>query len=495
MNATEQIEAQQLNELHIRYKIKEEAIGAGVFGSVYSAIDKVTNEHVAIKILHEFPQDTYDSKQLLREIRLLHMLQGHHNIIALKHIVASHDNDNIQAIALVFQHYPQNLDQVIRSHRLLSSKEIKYILYQILCGINYIHSAQLVHRDLKPANILIDEHNRTVICDFGLSRATQRINTADHLSADAPPTLYRKLTQYVVTRWYRSPELILGNSNAGEAPADMWSVGCILAELQLSRPLFDQSKNSNDILSLIMHIIGTPQPDEDLEWIESNSAYHEVKHFPSKQSRIKRLFHNILDSSVDLIEQLLQFNPKKRLIAEKALQHSFFSSYANESISTFSTETMSVAEKRALADYYKLEVESINAEDNRLTQRIHELIKNEMTRYTPESFIAAPAITANPISDTSSKNQEQLTYACSAIPLPEEYETLCSNETQSEASTLRPKNLPPRSTTPMSAAGFSLTKMFTSCFFAPQTKPAKNSTNLDLTQTLISPSASPHLQG
>ena len=384
-----------LDALHLRYEIGEEPIGLGSYGWVYAGRDRTTHEKVAIKILKEFPGDTVDSKRLLREIRLLHMLKEHADIICLKHITTSvfAANDTFRGMALIFERQASDLRRIIRSKQLLTIVHHQYFLAQILTGIYYIHSANLVHRDLKPENILVNANCDIKICDFGLARATHAMvmrEAGDSATTDAPPPLYRRLTTYVVTRWYRCPELILENSNAGEAPADMWSIGCILAELLLGRTLFDKASSSTSLMALIFDTLGTPKL-EDCTWIENERGRKKVEEEPSKPSRMDKIFEGKDPSVVDLLKKLLHFNPSKRLTAAQALQHPFVIPALDKAPVKFSMDAMSDEERHALNNYYSLEKDSdYGAESRVLTRRVHALIKEETLRYATKAPTPPP---------------------------------------------------------------------------------------------------------
>ncbi|MCH9756294.1 MAG: protein kinase [Gammaproteobacteria bacterium] len=394
----------ELGELYSKYTIREEPIGHGSYGVVYSGLDKTTNEKVAIKIIKKFPDDTLDRKRLFREIKILHMLEGHANTICLKNITTSTDNDTFLGIALIFEHHESDLSRIIDSRQPLTVPHLQYFLYQILYSVHYIHSAGLVHRDLKPANILVNSNCDLSICDFGLGRATQAMvmAEAEQTTSSSPPPLYRRLTHYVVTRWYRPPELIVGNSNAGEAPADMWSVGCILAELLLRRPLFEGAEDNISLMKLIFATLGTPML-EDCEWIENEKGRNKVKQYPIKPSQMNRIFKNKDPEAIDLLKNLLQFNPSKRLTAEQALQHPFVASLADKEPLKFSRESMSETKQRALNEYYAFEVDSEKCgQSSDTNRRINALIQQEVERYVitlPPSSIPSPS-TASSSSST-----------------------------------------------------------------------------------------------
>ncbi len=396
-SSSEIIAKLELSDLYLNYTVEDRPIGAGSYGYVYTAYDKTTGEKVAIKILKDFPEDTVDRKRLFREIKVLHMLKGRENTIALKHITTSMIERSFLGVALVFEHHETDLFRIIQSSQSLSTGHLQYFLHQLLAGIHYTHSANLVHRDLKPANILVNQDCRLTICDFGLARATHAalIEKTEHAS---PPPLYRKLTHYVVTRWYRPPELVFGNSNAGEAPADMWSIGCILAELLLRTPLFQRSFNAHSLIRLIFDILGTPPP-EDCDWIEDEQMRNEVKRYQTKTNKIDIIFAGKNPNAIDLLKKLLHINPSKRLTAEQALQHPFVSVLSTEAPLTFSAASMSEVERKALNDYYSFEVDSENCDQSEtLNQRIDKLLHDEVALYRTQQPSTASVTSSSAVS-------------------------------------------------------------------------------------------------
>ena len=150
-----------------------------------------------------------------------------------------------------------DLHQLIYSKQKLESDHYQYFMYQILRGLLYMHSANIMHRDLKPSNILINADCDLKICDFGLSRGFGEVDE------------YLKKTAYVVTRWYRAPEVSLLNKSYNQS-LDMWSVGCIFAELLQRATLFPGDTNANQVI-MVLRIMGVPD-EEDLEFIDNEQA-------------------------------------------------------------------------------------------------------------------------------------------------------------------------------------------------------------------------------
>lgn len=206
--------------VHSRYT-NLKMIGDGSFGLVASAIDTKFKRKVAIK---KVQLNFVDIKSVLREVKLLDHFNAHDNIITLYDLmIPTHHKSQFEDLYIVTNFMDRDLSRVISSRQVLTEQHLQYILFQILRSLKYIHSANVLHRDLKPSNVLIDANCDVALCDFGLSRGFN--DTCDDL------------TEYVVTRWYRPPELLLRCVHYGK-PVDVWSVGCILAELILRVPFF-----------------------------------------------------------------------------------------------------------------------------------------------------------------------------------------------------------------------------------------------------------------
>ena len=224
-----------------------------------------------------------------------------------------------------------DLHRVIYSRQELTDDHIQYFIYQILRGVLYMHSANIIHRDLKPANILANKNCDLKICDLGLGRAEvydydqlkdnkkkKKKTKTDESDSEEDP----ELTEYVITRWYRAPEVILCPSHYAKA-VDIWSVGCIFAELLGRQPLFPGDHYLDQIQKIIA-VTGTPKM-EDLDFIQKKEA---KEFFLKLVKRTKltwsSLFPNANPIALDLLEKMLTFNPKKRYTVDQCISHPYF---------------------------------------------------------------------------------------------------------------------------------------------------------------------------
>lgn len=212
--------------------------------------------------------------------------------------------------------FPADLYQIIRSGQTLTDAHIRYFTYQILRGVKFIHSAGVVHRDLKPGNLLVNSDCELKICDMGLSRGFDMKLREDEQC---------DLTEYVATRWYRAPEILLSFKRYHTA-IDMWSIGCILGELMGGKPVF-KGKDYVDQLNLILDVLGTPS-GESIKRIGSDKARGYVRSLPFKKPKPwSEIFPNSDPDAVDLLSKLLTFDPSQRLTVNQALDHPFLAAY------------------------------------------------------------------------------------------------------------------------------------------------------------------------
>lgn len=290
-------------------------IGEGAYGMVCSATDTVTGERVAIKKISPFEHQTY-CQRTLREIKILTRFH-HENIIDIRDMINAPSVEEMKDVYIVQGLMETDLFKLLKTQP-LSTDHICYFTYQILRGLKYIHSANVLHRDLKPSNLLLNTNCDLKICDFGLARI-----------ADPKHTHAGILTEYVATRWYRAPEIML-NSKAYTKAIDMWSVGCILAEMLGRRALFP-GKHYLEQLNLILSVIGTPS-EEDLECIHNEKARMYIKSLQySPKIPFDALYQSADPRALDLLDKMLIFNPERRITVEEALAHPFLEQYYDES--------------------------------------------------------------------------------------------------------------------------------------------------------------------
>ena len=402
-------------------------LGSGSYGSVCEAIYKPTNTRVAIKKVLNLFNDKVDCKRVLREVHLLRRL-NHPNVVKLYEILEPKDPETFDSIYLVMEYAQSDIKKIVRSTIHLKKYDIQRLVYNLLVGLNYMHSAGVLHRDIKPANILINENFTVRICDFGLGRSVagvegtsikkmKKIENLEELKLSpndndvsmkvAQPKkikeeleqmtnissvmsfksgndeeskkkeikmqiettkeirrgMKRKLTGHVVTRWYRAPEIILLEKDYGP-PVDIWSVGCIFAELlsmmkenaatsQGRNPLFPGTscfplspdnkaaikKNGfpsshNDQLNVIFDVIGTPT-EEEMSFVTDAKGLEYLKSF-SVRPRIdlKTRYPAADDGALDLLNKMLVFNPFFRITLDDCLNHPWLKGVRNKSLET-----------------------------------------------------------------------------------------------------------------------------------------------------------------
>ena len=300
-------------------------IGIGAYGVVCSCHDKKTNKDVAVKKVVNAFEDLIDAKRIVREIKLLRYLK-HDNIISLIDIPKPEGRTGFEDIYIITDLMETDLHRVIYSRQELTDDHIQYFIYQILRGILYMHSANIIHRDLKPANILADKNCDLKICDLGLGRGDvkdeeEESNQNEDDSGDKDHKK-KELTEYVITRWYRAPEVILCPSEYSKA-VDIWSIGCIFAELLGRQPLFP-GDHYLDQIQRIISVLGTPK-QEDLYFIKKQEAKEFLMKLVKRTKQTwASLFPNANPVALDLLGKMLTFNPKKRYTVDQCISHPYF---------------------------------------------------------------------------------------------------------------------------------------------------------------------------
>ncbi|KAK9743041.1 hypothetical protein RND81_03G213000 [Saponaria officinalis] len=297
-----------LFEVSSKYVPPLRPVGRGAYGIVCAAVNSQTREEVAIKKISSAFDNRVDAKRTLREIKLLRHM-NHDNVIALRDLIRPPRKDNFNDVYIVYELMDTDLHQIIRSNQTLTDDHCRYFLYQILRGLKYVHSANVLHRDLKPSNLLMNANCDLKIGDFGLARTTSETDF---------------MTEYVVTRWYRAPELLL-NCSEYTAAIDIWSVGCILGEIMTREPLFP-GKDYVHQLKLITELIGAPD-DSSLGFLRSDNARKYVRQLPQyPRQQFSTRFPDASPMAVDLLERMLVFDPSRRITVDEALCHPFLAS-------------------------------------------------------------------------------------------------------------------------------------------------------------------------
>ena len=396
-------------------------LGKGSYGKVVEALDTRQNppRKIAIKQMERIFEDWTDAKRAYREMHILRHLR-HENIIGLLDVVsttlrsnedgesmlrAEDEQQRLRDVAgasggggsagggggrrpstrspldqmrlgnlyLAFEFMDTDLSRIIKSSQFMSTEQIQFITYQILAGLKYLHSANVIHRDLKPANILVSCTDCVIkIADFGLSRVVRadvahgdEVLPAGHdqgsqtdeaaggsasASSPARPQLRHSLTKHVVTRWYRAPEVILALPYTGAV--DVWSLGCIFAELlsmqpenvpdqKLRKPIFPgescgelsdeapahlRRTRGREQLEVILQIIGTPKA-EDLTHLDADTIDHIRRNCPRVEPKdLSVQYPGASRESLSLLRDMLQFSPSSRITVEAAIASPFLAS-------------------------------------------------------------------------------------------------------------------------------------------------------------------------
>ncbi|KAL9927638.1 uncharacterized protein ACN427_001793 [Glossina fuscipes fuscipes] len=275
-------------------------LGDGTYGTVVLGQRKDTGEKVAIKRMKR-KYYSWEEAMNLREVKSLKKL-SHPNIVKLKEVIRENDN-----LYFVFEYMKENLYQMIKDRDThLPEPTLKSILFQVLTGLAFMHRHGFFHRDLKPENLLCSGPELIKIADFGLAREIR----------SRPP-----FTDYVSTRWYRAPEVLLHSTNYGSS-IDLWAIGCIMAELYTFRPLFPGSSEV-DQLYKICSVLGTPDKSDWLEGYRLASSIH--FHYPDcVKMPLNTVVNRCSQAGLNLLEDLLLYDPDKRPTAQQSLKYPYF---------------------------------------------------------------------------------------------------------------------------------------------------------------------------
>ncbi|CAA6656867.1 unnamed protein product [Spirodela intermedia] len=309
-----------------------------IFGTTFevtanSLMNSETGEMVAIKKIANAFDNHIDAKRTLREIKLLRHLD-HENVIAIRDVIPPPVREPFNDVYISTELMDSDLHQIIRSNQELTedhcqARKMGGAVVAVLPlpdppGLKYIHSARVIHRDLKPSNLLLNANCELKICDFGLARPTAENDI---------------MTEYVVTRWYRAPELLL-NSTDYTAAIDVWSVGCIFMELLNRRPLFAGRDHMHQ-MCLVTQVLGTPT-EAELGFVQSEEARRYIRHLSQHPRRpFAELFPHLSPYAIDLAERMLTFDPNRRISVEEALEHPYLARLHDEEDEPICTEPFS----------------------------------------------------------------------------------------------------------------------------------------------------------
>ncbi|KAG1747352.1 kinase-like domain-containing protein [Suillus lakei] len=295
-----------------------DVVGEGAYGIVCSAVHRPSGRKVAIKKIAPFDHSMF-CLRTLRELKLLKFLSEagvSENIISILDIIKPPSLDAFKEVYLIQELMETDMHRVIRTQD-LSDDHAQYFIYQTLRALKALHSADVIHRDLKPSNLLLNANCDLKVCDFGLARSVK--------TAEPSGTETGFMTEYVATRWYRAPEIMLTFKQYTKA-IDVWSVGCILAEMLSGKPLFP-GRDYHHQLTLILDVLGTPTLDEFYA-ITTRRSRDYIRALPFRKRRpFAQIFPNANPLAVDFLTKTLTFDPKKRITVEEALAHPYLEAY------------------------------------------------------------------------------------------------------------------------------------------------------------------------
>lgn len=300
-------------EVSQRYTVLE-PVGQGAYGIVCAARDEVTGERIAIKKIENAFEHITFTKRTLRELRILRHLR-HENLIDVRSIFLPGQRGDFEDIYVFSELMETDLASILKSSQPMTDEHCQFFLYQILRGMKYVHSALVIHRDLKPRNLLVNANCDLKICDFGLARMSYR----DSEFQTCP------MTEYVCTRWYRAPEVLCSWADY-TAAIDVWSVGCIFAEMLSRQPLFP-GHNTQHQLQLIIGLVGTPGKEE-LRKIPNEKCRRFIDSLPTSAGRPFESISKASPEAVGLLKGVLQFDPEKRISAADGLANPYLAQLA-----------------------------------------------------------------------------------------------------------------------------------------------------------------------
>ncbi|XP_054727114.1 extracellular signal-regulated kinase 7 isoform X1 [Anastrepha obliqua] len=300
-------------------------LGKGAYGIVWKALDKRTNETVAVKKIFDAFRDETDAQRTFREIVFLKAFRNHPNVIRLLTVYRASNNLDIY---LIFEYMESDLHNIIKKGTILKDIHKRYVMYQLINAIKYIHSGNVIHRDLKPSNVLIDSKCRCKLADFGLARSVSNRPIRDNNDVSRDPIIEPLLTDYVATRWYRAPEILIASKRYTKG-IDMWSLGCILGEMIRGKPLFQGSSTVNQIEKIVTAL---PEiSDHDIHAVGAGFGSvllnKQISH--ERRTSLSEMMADAPEDAVNMVESLLVLDPLARLTAKQALGHPYVEKFRN----------------------------------------------------------------------------------------------------------------------------------------------------------------------
>lgn len=294
-----------------RYEPKK-ILGRGSFGVVTTAIDHTSGNTIAIKRIRPYANDEWDARHTLREVRLMKVLGAHPNIISLYELSLF---DEKSELYMMMELMDCDLHRIIQSKQPLNDTHFKAFARQMLEGVKAMHSIGIFHRDLKPGNILVSKDCQLRITDFGLARFMDEVTLAGD-------NRQNPMTEYVVTRWYRCPELLLAPKEPYSCAIDLWSVGCIIGELIKRKPLFPGKSHANQV-QLILEVKGYQGPQDLGVNLTTEASSFLDRRCKYNGQKLSSFIPQASPSAIELLTGLLQLDPARRPTAAEALSMAY----------------------------------------------------------------------------------------------------------------------------------------------------------------------------
>lgn len=407
-------------------------LGRGAYGIVWKAVSRKNNQVVALKKCFDAFQNATDAQRTFREVMYLQELHGHENIVDILNVIRA---ENDQDIYIVTNFMESDLHAVIKAG-ILEEVHKQYVLYQVVRALKYMHSGELIHRDIKPSNILLNADCSIKLCDFGLARS---VATTAGLLYDTNPVM----TDYVATRWYRAPEILLGSPYYTKG-VDIWAVGCILAEMLVGKPVFPGT-STLDQLERVMTVTGVPT-DEDIASVRSPFAgtMLESIRLHSDRRSLAQMFPKATPDMLDVLQRCFRFNPNKRPTAVELLNHKLFAKFHDPKWEPDSPTVIKII----LDDNFKLSASDYRDRIYDVVMRRKREINATRKDYSePSSMIQAGTSTKAPASIS------QLTQG-PGTPRQEPSELQRSSPGKYVYQTAKPSNGAPRPTVPTRAVSY-----------------------------------------